>query len=137
MSEFKRAYDLLRGYVNQEWDRIKSSDLEKAWQELNTPSPPKQVEPKNQEEVANQESESQDHKALARGILGVTQDATFAEIKRSFDRLNSRSNPKNFPEGSAEATNAQKIQTRVNWAYRVLIDDKPATEKRFQSLEIE
>ena len=26
MSEAKRAYDILRGYVNQEWDRIKNLD---------------------------------------------------------------------------------------------------------------
>lgn len=133
MSEIRRAYDLLRGYINHEWDRIRSSDLESAWQELQeTPKTEASqiVEP-------NTTLEEKDLKEIARTILGVNADASFSEIKKSFDRLNKRSNPSNFPENSAEAANALKIQTRVNWAFRILCEDMPDSEKRFQSLEFD
>lgn len=138
MSEFKRAYDLLRGYVNTEWDRIKSIDLDKAWEELNSSTQPEQSQQRPSEPVAPEpEDKPVDRKELACGILAVKVDASFEEIKKSFDRLNKRSNPANFPEGSDEARNAARIQARVNWAYRILTDDKPEAEKRFKSLEID
>lgn len=133
MSEFRRAYDMLRGYVNHEWDRIRSIDLDRAWDELRTPAKGDQGEEETEETIVIKV----DAKQAACEILGVTADASYDEIKKAFERLNKRSNPANFPAGSEEAGNAAKIQVRVNWAYRTLTAEQSDTEKRFKSLEID
>ncbi len=38
MSEAKRAYNVLRSYVNQEWERVKGLDVMDAWRELDAPA---------------------------------------------------------------------------------------------------
>jgi len=136
MSEFRRAYDLLRGYINHEWDRIRSSDLDRYWQ----PRPQDVQEGRDAVETVEQSepvSKPADPKAVARGILGVAEQAGLEEIRKAFDRLNKRSNPANFPEGSEEAAMALKLQARVNWAYRTLTADIPSSELRFKSLELD
>ncbi len=142
MSEFRRAYDLLRGYVNREADRIRGIDLHKAWEELqeglaaptSASDPPLEsvTETARVDELSDEQREQ-----AARQILGVDESAGFEEIRRAFEKLNRRSQPANFPEGSAEAENARAIHLRVNWAYRELTKGTSEMEKRFRSLEIE
>jgi hypothetical protein len=131
----KRAYNILRGHVNREWDRIQGLDRSYAEQELkeamenSTPVP---------QPVANAEPTSPiDKKLRARQLLGIGPDAEFREIRKTFERLTKRSDPTKFPPGSPEAIQAAGIQQRVNWAYQVLTENVDVTEKRFQSLEIE
>lgn len=136
MSLPRRAYDLLRGYVNHEWERIQEVEERFAEKELKeaVESPaPRPVEPAPT--VAPEPTP--DNRELARRLLGVGPEASFAEIRHAFERLNRRSDPSNFPAGSAEAKSAQEIQRRVQWAYAVLTDGMDATEKRFRSLEID
>ncbi len=78
-----------------------------------------------------------DKGTLARRVLGVTKDADFDTLRKAFERLNKRSDPAKFPDGSPEQMQAAEIQKRVHWAYRFLTDDISITEKRFRSLEIE
>lgn len=132
MSTARRAYDLLRGYVSNEWERIKGVEDTFAEAELNeaiqnpvasSPSPVTSAAPK-------------DHPTHARQILGVAENATFDQIRAAFERLNKRSDPANFPPGTREARAAEEIHKRVQWAYGILTDGMDATEKRFKSLEI-
>jgi hypothetical protein len=135
MSTGRRAYDLLRGYVNSEWDRIRGVEDDAATQELaeglENPTLRRPTDP-TREPI----SEPADRMALARKILGVPEGATFAQVRTAFERINRRADPSNFPAGSPEATQASEIQRRVQWAYGVLTDGMDTTEKRFRSLEI-
>jgi hypothetical protein len=137
MSEARRAYDLLRGYVNREYDRIRGVDLDNAERELNDSlannMPAKSTTPTPQpatEQIASREER-------ARRILGVAEGATFDDVRRSFERLNKRGDPTRFPVGSEEREHATAIQKSVQWAYGVLTANVDMIEKRFRSLEIE
>ena len=142
MSEAKRAYNLLRGYVNREWDRIKSLELAKALEELDKPSleTPAVEEAKTapHEEVTKIIiPEGMDVKEAARKILGVDEKASFDQIRHAFEKLNRRTQPGQFSEGSEEARSAIHLQRRVQWAYSILTVETSDAEKRFRSLEIE
>ncbi|MBX7132556.1 MAG: J domain-containing protein [Fimbriimonadaceae bacterium] len=135
MSDARRAYDLLRGYVNREWDRIRGIEDSDAARELDAAL----AEPKSADSVATDYSATgpQNPKAFARSILGVSETATFVEIRRSFERLHKRSSPENFAPNSDEARQAADILKRVNWAYRTLTEEVDSVQMRFSSLEIE
>jgi hypothetical protein len=137
MSTGRRAYDLLRGYVNREWERIQGVDDESAERELN-----EALEgPLRRSSAAAAETDYEvvllSDEEKARKILGVGSAASFDEIKKAFDRLSERSNPDHFPSGSAEAEHAAEIRSRVYRAYRILSDKFDSTETRFKSLEID
>ena len=136
MGSGRRAYDLLRGYVNQEWERIRSVDESPEERELRESLEGTSIRVERTTVV--QETYVQvDPTEWARKVLGVTAVADFAEIKKAFDRLYSRSDPSKFPAGSSEATQASEIQGRVQKAYAILTDAMDPTEKRFKSLEID
>lgn len=129
MSEAKRAYDMLRGYVNREWERITGVD-DLAQQELDEPvyTTTTRIETS---------ATMKDPDGRARGILGVSGTADFEAIKAAYDRLNLRSDPGNFPDGSVEARHAAEINQKVQLAYRHLTEKMDSTERRFRSLEID
>ncbi|CAN5529400.1 hypothetical protein BH11ARM1_BH11ARM1_15040 [soil metagenome] len=134
MSTGRRAYDLLRGYVNNEFERLQRMDDASAEQELNEslemPTPTGRTNPNSEVITLTQEEK-------ARQVLGVSTSATFEEIKKAFDKLCERSDPAKFPSGSAEADQATEIRSRIYRAYRILSDKFDPTETRFKSLEIE
>jgi hypothetical protein len=134
MGTARRAYDLMRGYVNREWDRISGSEGSDAQRELDeamasTPLPTSSP--------TTNSTPPPTMKERAQSILGLTPSATFADIRKAFERLNKRSDPKNFPIGSVEAIKAAEIQKQIHWAYGTLTEGMDTTEKRFRSLEIE
>lgn len=135
MSSAKRAYDILRGYVTTEWERIKGVEEEYAEAELNEAlggPQATQTAPRNPLSTPGVDSQTR-----ARQILGVTATDDFTAIRAAFERLNKRSDPANFPPNSNEARQASEIQKRVNWAYTQLTENIDTTEKRFKSLEIQ
>jgi len=105
MSAGRRAYDLLRGYINREWDRIHGMERLDALQELDANASPRSTS----SSPASTDVDSDppvDLKAHARQILGVSPSAEFEEIRRAFERLSRRSDPSNFTEGTPEAAHA-------------------------------
>ncbi len=131
MSMGRRAYNVLRGYVGREWERIQGLEEDVATQELNAETLPKAKPASDLPPIPEVNRE-----AHARTLLGVGPQAPFEDIRKAFERLNKRSDPANFPPGSSEATQAAEIQKRVHWAFGVLTEGMDATEKRFKSLEI-
>lgn len=141
MSEAKRAYNLLRGYVNREWERIKGLEMLDALRELDSPLTDKQqkIQEKQGEAGASAEAVEDDtnYEATARTILNVHANASFEEIRKAFEKISRRSQPENFLEGSEESEHAQVLLRRATWAYNYLTKNVSASEKRFKSLEIE
>lgn len=155
MSEAKRAYNLLRGYINREWDRVKGLEMLDALKELDSPLSDKQAEMKERADgpratssasTSPQSSSSstftedlaeENYEATARTILNVHANATFKEVRYAYEKISRRSQPENFPEGSEEAEQAQVLLRRATWAYNFLTKNVSSSEKRFKSLELE
>ena len=139
MSVPRRAYDLLRGYIGREYERIQGVDFDGASKELKEAfqNPMKPGETVAVPPAMRQQLTPADRRERACTVLGVPKDAEFAAIRLAYERLNRRSAPTNFPPGSQEAQQAGAIQRRVQDAYRCLADEADATEVRFKSLEIE
>jgi hypothetical protein len=144
MSLGKRAYNVLRGYVSTEWDRIKGLEHELAERELRKPDaaaaiplPSPTVTSKSEQLPIIPHLAPEDKKAYARRLLGVAEDCSFEDVRKAFARLNKRSDPGNFPADSAEATKAAEIQRKVAWAYNILTEGMDATERRFRTLELD
>lgn len=139
MSTGRRAYDLLRGYVNTEWDRIQGIERNDALDELDAALD--STNPNNYKTAPKPEIRvkvpPEDAKTYARQVLGVAENADFEAIRHSFEKLCKRSDPARFPENSEEARTASDIQKRIYWAYGVLTEDTDETEMRFRSLEID
>ncbi len=138
MSVPRRAYDLLRGYIGREYERIQGADRDHAARELSealqNPAPAATgAKPVPQPEPLT----PLDRRTRACLILGISTEADFTLIRATYQRLNRRSDPANFPPNSPEAMQASQIQRRVQEAYRVLAEQADATEVRFKSLEIE
>lgn len=138
MSTGRRAYNLLRGYINREWDRIKTWERSDALRELEDETPstpaPKSEDP---EKTVVYIPEGTTREQAAAHILGVGEKAAFQEIRHAFVKLSKRSDPANFTEGTPECDQARDIYKKVHWAYKVLTEKMSDSEKRFGSLEIE
>ena len=134
MNEVKRAYDMLRGYVGREYDRVVAREHDEAYAELYQPST----------SVASVESPTPmptptvaDPKAEARRILGVLPTDAIEAIDAAYHQLLDRSDPKKFEADSEMQVKAQEIQVKIRWAYGVLTEELDSPSKRFRSLEIE
>jgi len=137
MSVPKRAYDILRGYVSNEWDRLQKIDVHSAEKELEESlkhPAPRKTQPSQPAKPLDQQADPDE---TARRILGVAKSATFATIRKAYVQLSKRSNPENFPADPDLRARAEEIHHRVEWAYRRLTADIDETQKRFGSLEID
>lgn len=140
MREAKRAYNVLRAFVNQEFDRIKSVDVMEAWRELDeTPGQSTESSAQSVSELTqvNAEANANELEATARTILNVTAKATFDEIRKAYERISRRVQPEQFTEGTPEAQQAGELLRKATWAYQYLTKDISPAERRFRSLEIE
>ncbi|HRJ27437.1 MAG TPA: J domain-containing protein [Fimbriimonadaceae bacterium] len=134
MSSGRRAYDILRSYVNREWDRLRDLDEIRARNELDAPTIPSSPQaPAEPAAPAIPETPQ----SVARKVLGVEPSAGLDEIQRAYERLCKRAEPSRFAEGSDERKIAEQLRERIDQAFRVLKEDLDPTEKRFRSLEID
>lgn len=134
MSTPGRAYDLLRAYVNDTYERIFVPGDDGAARaefdrELAATLPP----------VPRMAAKVEAPMTLddARRILGVKPDAAFGEIRRERERLLERCDPERFAKGSDERRRAANVRTKVEAAYLALREAADATDRRFGTLEIE
>ncbi len=149
MSNSRRAYDLLRGYVNREVDRLHSLDLKSAWNELeqamgrsgdmpaSTVAKPTATPTSENVQIEVESTSPESLAASARKILDVEPDAGFESIRKAFEKMSRRSAPENFEAGTPEALQAEEILRKATWAYTYLTKEMSPAEKRFRSLEIE
>lgn len=143
MSEARRAYDLLRAFVGRESDRVKETWAEFEKMLAETPSPGSKPSPSAptaspaEPDPRLTAATPEDTRRVARRILGVEEGASFPEIRRAYEKISRRAKSENFPAGSDAAGQAQELLRRASWAYQALTKDMDATQKRFQSLEID
>lgn len=142
MNEAQRAYNLMRAFVNREWDRVKGLEFAEALRELDAPageSVGQATVAENREKPLDDPTkvDESEYEATARTILGVHADADFAAIRLAFVKINRRARPENFESGTTEAVSAENLLRRATWAYNYLTKNVSASEKRFKSLEID
>ena len=137
MSEARRFYNIFRGYVNREWERIQGLERTLAEEELDAPAGSPAVEPPRPTPVEEMSLTGEEAKRRARQVLGVGDDASYTEIRQAYQRLNKRSQPGTFTPGTEEERHSALIQRKIQWAYQVLSEGASGLERRFGSLEID
>jgi DnaJ-class molecular chaperone len=142
MSTARRAYNLLRAYINREWDRLESvfrADAERELEEsLTTTTAPASPQTSDHSERADEETSGEERRLEeAYRVLGLSRDASLTDLKRAYKRLSERSRPANFPEGSEERKRAARIHLKVQEAYDTLLPLLDARLRRFKSLDLD
>ncbi|MER3412925.1 MAG: hypothetical protein C4341_01560 [Armatimonadota bacterium] len=142
MSTARRAYNLLRAYINREWERIESvfradaeRELEQSLNPTAAPEPSQTTDqPSLQEPGATEEQRRYEE---AYRVLGLSRDASLTDLRRAYRRLSERSRPTHFPEGSEERKRAARIHLKVQEAYDTLLPVLDARLRRFKSLDLD
>lgn len=138
MSTARRAYDILRGYVNDGWERIQGSEEGAAEKELREAvEQPYERPAPSARKVDPETSVSSMSVETARRLLDVPSTATTKQIAAAYDKLKAGVNPDRFPKGSDAQARARHLLFLIGAANRVLCENIDPTIKRFEGLEIE
>lgn len=139
MSSARRAYDILRGYVNHGWDRI-SGDENEAEAELRAaieqPLPPTTPPAPASPAMPPPPPMTPD---VARRLLGVDENASAKVVQKAYDDLAKAIDPAKFAADPQAAARARDLSSRL----RMALELAKATAKhdpisdRFSGLEIE
>lgn len=70
-------------------------------------------------------------------VLGLSENADLAAVRRAYRELIARSDPNRFPEGSPEREKAAQIQQRIEQAYQTLLLHLDHSAQRFRNLSVE
>jgi hypothetical protein len=141
MSEFERAKNLIRAYVNRESERLRGIPQSAEEKELNDylkdpkPALPKPAEVSSKKEVS--ELASVEPEVQARMILGIGEDVSFVQMRKKYRDLSKRLTAVAEGADTESAEKAKGILKRVDWAYKVLESKADITERRFGTLEFE
>jgi hypothetical protein len=158
MNEGKRFYRLLSSYVNAEWERIKGvieeseagdrtaavAELEEAMGVPRRPAPPPpQTQPvQTPAPQQGQTVHPTQHPGVANfldqhfAVLGLPPGASFALVRRAYQKLVRRAEASRFEDGSEAASQAAAIRKRVEEAYAALRKALDPSAARFSELEL-
>lgn len=138
MSTARRAYDILRGYVADGWERLQGNEESLAESELRQAvEQPYEVPPPTERAARPDSTIASMSVETARRLLDVPPNATTKQITEAHDRLKAGIDPTKFPEGSDARNRAKRLNALCGAAYRVLCDNMDPTIKRFEGLQIE
>lgn len=135
MSSGRRAYDIVRGYVNHGWDKIAGTDDEaeaELREALANPTPPASATPTTPPAPPMTLD-------IARRLLGVDANASQRTIQKAYDELATAVDPGRFGADPQAAARAKELSSRL----RVAMELAKASAKsdplgdRFSGLEIE
>lgn len=136
MSLGRRAYNIARGVLGREWDRVEAVFQGSAEAELNQamndPSYSVQARP-TPPPIPRQAPLTPE---LARKVLGVSDQATFAEIRNTYQKLLVEIDPEKFPSDLALRSRASQMRETLKAAYLVLMEGQDETDVRFGSLDL-
>lgn len=132
MSTGRRAYDIVRGYVNHGWDRVSGVD-DTAEAELRAalenPAPPTPAAPTPPPMTVD----------VARRLLGVEEGASARQVEKAYDDLVKAIDPTRFNADPPAAARAKELGSRLRMARelaRANAQSDPISD-RFSGLEIE
>ena len=132
MSSGRRAYDIVRGYVNHGWDRVSGVD-DQAEAELRaaleSPLPPTPSAPPPPPMTVE----------TARRLLGVEETASARGVEKAYDDLVKAIDPARFTADEPAAARAKELGSRLRMARelaRANAKSDPISD-RFSGLEIE
>lgn len=132
MSAGRRAYDIVRGYVNHGWDRVTGED-DQAEAELRAalesplprtpsspPPPPMTVD-------------------VARRLLGVEANASVHDVQKAHDELAKAIDPARFTADPQAAARAKELSSRLLVALELAKANaaRDPLKDRFSALEID
>lgn len=132
MSTGRRAYDIVRGYVNHGWDRVSGVD-DHAEAELRaaleTPQPQTPSSPPPPPMTVD----------VARRLLGVEANASARQVEKAYDELVKAVDPSRFSADPQAAARAKELGSRLRMALELAkanAKSDPISD-RFSGLEIE
>lgn len=133
MNSGRRAYDIVRGYVNHGWDRLSGVD-DQAEAELreameNPAPPPTPAAPAPPPMTVE----------IARRLLGVEENASARQVEKAYDDLMKAIDPNRFTADPQAAARAKELGSRLRMARelaRANAQSDPIAD-RFSGLEIE
>lgn len=134
MSTARRAYDIVRGYVNHGWDRVSSLDPQaesELREALANPLPPaaSPTAPKPPPMTLD----------VARRLLGVAEGASVREVRKAHDDLAKAIDPARFTADEQATARAKELSSRLRMAL-VLAEANAKSDPiadRFSGLEID
>ena len=138
MSSARRAYDILRGYVNNGWERFQGAEETDAERELR-----EALEQPNRVAAESRDVDSVPHKVTsmsvdrARRLIGVPPEATTKQIRVACQDLRKIADPNLHRDKPENESRARQALFAIDAAERVLIENVDPTVRRFENLQIE
>lgn len=151
MSNGRRFYNMLSGYIDREWERIRDiveqgaehrpaaeeefeqamgRKYEKVPAEPTQPDAPRMTDPPTPAPPQTVVTELECHYA----VLGVPNGADFAVVRYAYQKLVRRADPARFVDGSESAKQAEQVRARVEEAYDKLRRALDPRSARFSDL---